>query len=171
VRYQAPISCAYKPVVVKLFADRVKIVAGTEVVTDAARSFERGKLVLDARHVLDLLLHKPRAVPEATALQQWPLPPVFEELHRELCCATRKGHQEYVMVLQLIREHSEERVGTAVQEALKSASPRFETVRLCLLRQAQVHVPPAAVADPRLAMIEVTPPRLDAYDQLAEGAR
>lgn len=60
VRYQAPISCAYKPVVVKLFADRVKIVAGTEVVTDAARSFERGKLVLDARHVLDLLLHKPR---------------------------------------------------------------------------------------------------------------
>jgi transposase len=171
VRYQAPISCAYKPVVVKLFADRVKIVAGTDVVADAARSFERGKLVLDARHVLDLLLHKPRAVPEATALQQWPLPPVFEELHRELCRVTRKGHQEYVMVLQLIAEHGEERVGTAVQEALQSASPRFETVRLCLLRQAHALVPPAAITDPRLATIDVTPPRLDAYDQLTEGTR
>lgn len=171
VRYQAPIECAYKPVVVKLFADRVKIVAGTEVVTEAVRSFERGKLVLDARHVLDLLLRKPRAVPEATALQQWPLPPVFEELHRELCRVTRKGHQEYVMVLQLIREHGEERVGTAVREALQSASPRFETVRLCLLRRDHALVPPAAIADPRLATIDVTPPRLDAYDQLTEGAR
>ena len=171
VRYQAPIECAYKPVVVKLFADRVKIVAGGEVVTDAKRSFERGKLVLDPQHVLDLLLHKPRAVPEATALQQWSLPPVFEQLHRELCRVTRKGHQEYVMVLRLIRDHGEDRVGAAVQEALHGASPRLETVRLCLQRQVHSHVPPASVADPSLASLDVAPPRLDAYDQLAEGAR
>ncbi len=171
VRYQAPTECAYKPVVVKLFADRVKVVAGGEVVTDAVRSFERGKLVLDPQHVLDLLLHKPRAVPEATALQQWPLPSVFEELHRELCRVTRKGHQEYVMVLRLIREHGEDNVGAAVQEALRSASPRLETVRLCLQRQVHPHVPPAAITDPRLAQIDVVPPRLDVYDHLTEGAR
>ena len=75
------------------------------------------------------------------------------------------------MVLRLIREHGEDRVATAVREALQSASPRFETVRLCLHRQTHAHVPPAPITDPRLATIDVAPPRLDDYDQLTEGVR
>jgi transposase len=171
VRYQAPIACAYKPVVVKLFADRVTIIANGEVVTDSPRSFDRGTLVLDPHHVLDLLAHKPRAVPEATALLQWPLPPVFEALHRALCQVTRKGHQEYVMVLRLIREHGEDRVAEAAEEAMRSGSPRLETIRLCLQRRDHEHVPPTLVTDARLASIEVAAPRLDVYDQIAEEAR
>jgi transposase len=171
VRYQAPIECAYKPVVVKLFADRVAIVADGEIVTDSQRSFDRGALVLDPHHVLDLLARKSRAVPEATALLQWPLPPVFESLHRALCEATRKGHQEYVLVLRLIREHGEDRVAEAAQEALRSGSPRFETIRLCLQRRSHERVPPTRIEDSRLASIEVAAPRLDVYDQITEAAR
>ncbi len=171
VRYQAPTTCAYKPVVAKLFHDRVQIIVEDKVVTDSQRSFAHGSLVLDPHHVLDLLARKSRAVPEATALQQWPLPPVFEELHGALCLATRKGHQEYVMVLKLIREHGEDHVAAAVREALQSGSPRLETVRLCLQRQAHDHVPATPIADPRLADIQVSEPRLEAYDQLVEGAR
>lgn len=171
VRYQAPLGCAYQPVVVKLFADRVQIIAGDKVATDSPRSFQRGALVLDPHHVLDLLVKKSRAVPEATALQLWPLPPVFDELHRALCQATRKGHQEYVMVLQLIRDHGEDRVADAAQEALRSGSPRLATVRLCLQRQARAVVAPTPIADPRLADIHVAEPRLAAYDQIAEASR
>lgn len=173
IRYQAPIECAYKPVIVKLFADRVQIVADDRVVTDSPRSFRRGDLVLEPKHVLELLAKKSRAVPEATVLQRWPLPPVFDELHRALCRATRKGHQEYVMVLQLIRDHGEERVGTAVQEALASGSARFDTVRLCLQRDTSVGavVTPAPVADARFADITVREPQLAAYDQLGEASR
>jgi len=171
VRYQAPIDCAYQPVVVKLFASRVQIIAGDKVVTDSSRSFQRGALVLDPHHVLDLLAKKSRAVPEATALQLWRLPPVFDELHRALCAATRRGHQEYVMVLQLIRDHGEDRIAAAVHEAMASGSPRLDTVRLCLQREARAFVAPTPIADPRLAEIHVAEPQLAIYDQLAEASR
>lgn len=170
VRYQAPIECAYKPVVVKLFHDRVQIIADDSVVTDSARSFDRGSLVLDAKLVLDLLVRKSRAVPESTALQQWQLPPVFGDLHQALCRATRKGHQEYAMVLQLVREHGEDRVAAAAREALKSTSPRFDTVLLCLTRQSHDPIPAVPVTDQRLADIVVPQPFLGAYDQIGEVA-
>lgn len=169
VRYQAPTECAYQPVVVKLFADRVHIIAGGKLVTDAARSFARGDLVLEPQHVLDLLVQKPRAVPESTALQQWRLPAVFKDLHEALCRATRRGHQEYAMVLRLIREHGEQRVTDAVHEALKSTSPRYDTVLLCLTRTVSDCVPTVPVADPQLAAIKVAEPSLRAYDAIGES--
>lgn len=75
------------------------------------------------------------------------------------------------MVLRLIREHGEQRVTDAVHEALKSTSPRFDTVLLCLTRTVSDHVPTVPVADPQLAVIEVAAPILHAYDAIVEGGQ
>lgn len=74
------------------------------------------------------------------------------------------------MVLQLVREHGEDRVAAAAREALKSTSPRFDTVLLCLTRQSNDPIPAVPVTDQRLADIVVPQPFLGAYDQIGEVA-
>ena len=64
----------------KLSHDRVAVAAGTEVVARHVRAFRAGATVLDPFHVLPVLERKHRAVPEATALQDWPLAPVWQQV-------------------------------------------------------------------------------------------
>ena len=84
VTYSVPIRHAYRPVWVKLYHDRVAIAVGAEVVAEHARAFSRGTRVLDAFHVLPLLERKHRAVAEATALLDWRLAPVWQQMRAEL---------------------------------------------------------------------------------------
>jgi len=172
--YSVPIAHAYRPVTVRLFADRVELASGAERLSRHDRSFEKGAKVLDAGHVLDLLEKKHRAVAESTAIRQWRLPPVFHELRRELARRTRKPDREWVTILKLLDAHPAEAVEAAVREAIDKGSPRRETV-LALLRgrsaPESVAVGPAAVSRPELAALEVAAPELGAYDALAGGAR
>jgi transposase len=172
--YSVPTDHAYRPVIAKLFCDRVVLAVEGEVVATAVRSFGEGQYVLDPMHVLPLLEKKHRAVDEATALKGWQLPAVFHELRARLRTLTRKPDQEWISVLRLLEEHAQERVAAATEQALQRGSPRLETIRL-LLRQeegALSPVAPVAVAREDLAALTVLPARLDSYDQLcAEAAR
>ena len=90
VTYSVPTRYAYRPVWVKLYHDRVAVAAGTEVVARHVRAFRAGATVLDPFHVLPVLERKHRAVPEATALQDWPLAPVWQQVRTALRQQTRK---------------------------------------------------------------------------------
>lgn len=72
--------------------------------------------MLDPRHVLPLLQRKHRAVPGATALQQWDMPEVFLRLRAALRERTRKPDQEWVRVLR-------QRDGTGVVVPAPLAQP------------------------------------------------
>lgn len=173
VAYSVPIRFAYRPVWAKAFHDRVEIAVEGEVVATHVRVFEEGAKVLDARHVLELLERKHRAVPESTAIQQWELEPAFLELRRALVGATRRPDQEWVRVLRLTESHAQAEVALAVAQALAQGSPRLETIRLLLRRRAQGAAPeilPAPVARADLAALEVAPPVLGDYDRLGEIA-
>lgn len=171
VGYSMPIEYAYRPVLVKLFHDRVVLVVDGTAVAEHRRGFQPGTNVLNPLHVLPLLEKKHRAVPEATALQQWRLPGVFYELRRALHRLTRKPDQEWVSVLRLVETHPLAAVEAAVRDALRRRSPRLETIRL-LLRPEQGkprHYDPAPVTRADLAEITVRPPTLGAYDALTEA--
>lgn len=173
VTYSLPIEHAYQATWAKLYHDRVEIAVGDAVVTQHARSFEEGTLVLEPQHVLPLLERKSRAISEATALVQWKLPSVFYVLRDALRPHTRRPDREWVQVLQLLAEHSEGEVEAAVTEALEQGSPRLETVRLLLRRRSESEAPrlaPAPVARPELARLTVEVPTLSAYDVLCGGA-
>ena len=169
ITYSVPIRHAYRPVWVKLYHDRVAIAVGAEVVAQHARAFYRGSKVLDARHVLELLERKHRAVPEATALLGWQLAPVWQQVRAELARHTRKSDQEWVRMLRLMETHPAAAVERAVTVALERHSPRLETVRL-ILRQQQGGPPPVCQpvmeVRPDLARITVPAPTLAAYDAL-----
>ena len=141
ITYSVPIRHAYQPVWVKLYHDRVAIAVGADVVAEHGRAFRRGSKVLDPFHVLPLLERKHRAVAEATALLDWRLAPVWQQVRDELARHTRKPDQEWVRMLRLMETHPPAAVERAVATALDRQSPRLETVRL-ILRQQQAGPPP-----------------------------
>ena len=172
VTYSVPIRHAYRPVWVKLYHDRVAIAVGAEVVAQHRRAFCRGAKVLDAFHVLPLLERKHRAVAEATALVDWRLAPLWQQVRAELAKHTRKPDQEWVRMLRLMETHPAAAVERAVTAALERHSPRLETVRL-ILRQQQAGPPlvcrPVATVRPELARVAVAAPTLAAYDALVRS--
>jgi transposase len=172
-RYSVPIALAYRPVMAKLFHDRIEIAADGAIVARHARSFEEGGQVLEPLHVLPLLEKKHRAVPEATALRGWRLPAVFEELRDSLQRSTRKPHQEWIRVLRLLEVHPLEEVEAAVKHSFERGSARLETIRMLLRREAEVPaiVEPAQVRHPALAALTVPAPALESYDALLEVGR
>ena len=172
VTYSVPTRYAYRPVWVKLYHDRVAVAAGTEVVARHVRAFRAGATVLDPLHVLPVLERKHRAVPEATALQNWPLAPLWQQVRTALRQQTRKPDQEWVRMLRLLETYPAPAVEAAVAAALARNSPRLETVRL-LLRQRAAGPRPAIRPVPTVradvARIAVPAPTLAAYDVLTGG--
>ncbi len=170
-RYSVPSELSRRPLMAKLFWDRVEIVAEGERVAVHARAYSEGALVLDAMHVLALLERKHRAIGESTAIQQMNLPAVFHELRSALRGKVRKPDREWVRVLLLLEEHSMDELERAASAALARSSPSLDTIRM-LLRQQQGESPlpvPAPVANAALAAIEVAPADLSGYDQLVGG--
>jgi len=157
----------------KLYHDRIEVVDGERVVACHARSFVRGDLVLDARHILRVLERKHRAVPESTAVQQWTLPPVFARLIEELRGRVRHANREWIQVLRLTEDHGLDDIEAAVHLALEKGSPRYATIKTLLrvvLDEPRV-CEPAAVEREDLAALDVPAPDLTRYDDLGEVAR
>ncbi len=173
VHYSVPIEHAYRAAFAKLYHDRVRIVVRDRVVAEHARSFKVGDKVINPLHVLPLLERKSRAVAEATAIRQWALPETISQLRNELRPHTRNPDREWVQVLQLLEDVTEQELETAVQEAIERGSPRLETIRL-LLRHAKqaprTSVEPVELKRSDLATLRVAQPSLAAYDVLWSGS-
>jgi transposase len=171
VSYSVPIRYAYRAVWVKAYWNRVEIAVGAEVVARHERVFREGAHQLDPRHVLALLEHKHRAVIECTALQQWPVPEVFQKLREELKKDTRKPDQEWVKVLLLAEAYPMEVVEEATREALARGSGRLETIRQILRQQEraqQVRHCRALPTDAAIEEAEVEVPELAGYDAVGQ---
>ncbi len=173
VHYSVPIEHAYRAAWVKRYHDRVRIVVREQVVAEHTRSFKVGDKVINPLHVLPLLERKSRAVGEATAIRQWELPAPIGQLRYELRGHTRNPDREWVQVLQLLENATEEELETAVEEAIERGSPRLETI-LLLLRHARQEpvgrVEPVELTRQDLATLQVAEPSLAAYDVLWSGS-
>ncbi len=169
VRYSVPIEHAYRPGLLRLFHDRVEVQVEGVTVCSHARSFRRGENVLDPRHVLRLLERKHRAAGEATALEG--LPEAFHELRRALRERTRQPDREWIGVLRLLEQHTQEEVEAAVRCAQERGSPRLATIRQLLRRAepAPTLAEPVVLERPELAALCIPPADLSPYDTLAEA--
>jgi len=172
VHYSVPSELVRRPLIAKLYHDRVALVSGDQVVACHERAFVRGELVLDARHILRVLEIKHRATLESTAIQQWELPEVFERLLDALRGQIRKPSQEWVRVLRLTEDHSRDDVEAAIELAFEQGSPRYATIKT-LLRVVQDDpraADPVQIDRADLAAIDVEPADLALYDALSEVA-
>ena len=143
--YSAPVAYGRRDVLVKGYVDQVVISCGSEVIAQHKRSYERDDFVYDPIHYLPLLEQKAGALDQAAPLQGWDLPEEFATLRRLLESRMgRSGKREFVQVLRLMENFSQQEVHAAVRDALRLGALSFDAVKHLVL-----------------CRLEGRPPRLD----------
>jgi len=143
--YSVPTQHGHREVLVKAYVHRIVIVAGSEVIAEHRRSYEREAAIYDPLHYVALLEHKSRALDQAAPLAGGQLPECFAQLRRLLEARLRKhAGREYIQVLRLIEHFAFEEITVAVEQALALNAISFDGVRHLVL-----------------CRIERRPPRLD----------
>lgn len=175
--YSVPAGLARRRVEVRLGARRFDVVAAGKVVATHERSLHKGTedLVLD--HYLEILTHKPGAMPGSIALAQARASGAFGPTHDAFWAAARRrlgdgaGTRALIGVLLLHRTSPAESVIAAMAAALRIDSVDPEVVAVEARRHADAATTPATVVVPIGARLGQRPaPGLGAYDELLAGA-
>jgi transposase len=147
-RYSIPASFANKMVSLRVYADRLVIVAEARVIAEHTRIFSRGhkkpgKTIYDWRHYLcvvqRILLRRPG------------------------------GDREMVDILALVLLHDEQLVEQAIREALEIGKTSKQHVLNCLNRLQAKEQPPTIHTPPALALINEPIANTARYDRLRGG--
>jgi len=174
--YSVPAGLARRRVEVRLGARSFDVVAAGKVVATHERSLHKGTedLVLD--HYLEILTHKPAAMPGSIALAQARATGAFGKTHDAFWAAARRrlgdgaGTRALIGVLLLHRSMAAESVIAGMAAALRIASVDPEVVAVEARRHADAATVPVDVVVPigaRLSQRSV--PDLGAYDELLAG--
>ena len=171
-RYSVPASFANRPVSLRVYADRVLVVAEGQIVADHVRLIERkhgpGRSIYDWRHYLSVLQRKPGALRNGAPFAE--LPDAFKRL-QALMLKRQGGDREMVEILALVLHHDEQAVLTAVELALESGNPSKEHV-LNILRRLLEEARPAPIDAPQGLQLSVeSEANVSRYDGLREVNR
>jgi transposase len=174
-RYSVPRAFAFQIVTVKGYVDRVVIVAGGQAVATHMRSKE--PLVLDPLHYLATLARKPGALDHAPVYRDWKLPACFTQFRAELEAlhGAVPGARRYVRVLQLLADHSLDRVRQAIQtcrrEHLISAEAVMQRTRTLAACESQTPRPsPWTTELNTVQNVHVPLPDLSCFNHLLDGS-
>jgi hypothetical protein len=169
-RYSVPASFANRPVSLRIYPDRIVVVAEGAVICEHRRTIERshhgqGRTIYDWRHYLTVIQRKPGALRNGAPFAE--LPEAFRQLQRDLH-GRPGGDREMVEILSLVLQHDEQAVLVAVEMALQAGVPT-KTHILNLLHRltdgAASQVPP--VEAPQALMLAQEPKaNLARYDSL-----
>ncbi|HWU55732.1 MAG TPA: IS21 family transposase [Rhizomicrobium sp.] len=171
-RYSVPRECAFRPVTVKLYPERLEIVHGGKVVAEHRRLEETEASILDPLHYLPTLLRKPATLDHANVFTTWELPASFQDLRQilEQCHGPATGTRHYIRVLQLLLRHPVERVARAWEACRQRPHVTAEmitekTLALAHAADARLGEAPSAMP-PGIPSVTVPPPDLRRFDQL-----
>lgn len=159
--YSVPVKLIGQRVRVILRADELVVFAGRREVARHERSTVRGSATLLLDHYLEVLAHKPGALPGATALVQARKAGTFTSVHEAFWAAARKAHgdadgtRELVEVLLLHRHLQAADVVDGLAAALAVGAVRADVVAVEARRIAQTRPSPSRTAVP----VETEPAR------------
>jgi hypothetical protein len=125
-RYSVPASFANRPVSVRVYPERIVVVAEGQIICEHRRVFARSHqrksptTVFDWRHYLAVIQRKPGALRNDAPFAE--LPPAFRTLQQRMLKAPG-GDREMVEILALVLQHDEQAVLTAVELALEAGVP------------------------------------------------
>jgi transposase len=143
-RYSVPASFANRVVSLRVYADRLVIVAEASVIAEHIRVFRRshkgpGKTVYDWHHYLCVVQRKPGALRNGAPFAD--LPECFKQLQARLL-KRLGGDREMVDILALVLLHDEQLVEQAIREALEIGQVSKQHVLNCLNRLQNKAQPP-----------------------------
>lgn len=117
-RYSVPTQFVGQRLHVRLYPFKVIISDRNVVIAEHKRLSGKNKEILNPYHYLELLKRKPRAYDDSKVIQDWKLPEIFNEYHRQLKAhrnSNSKGTKEFIDILRLT-----ERYGlTSIKKILK----------------------------------------------------
>lgn len=124
-RYRVPASFANRPVSLRIYPERIVVVAEGQILCEHARIIERshhqpGRTVYDWRHYLAVIQRKPGALRNGAPFLD--LPEAFRRL-QGLLLKRPGGDREMVEILALVLHHDEQAVLCAVEVALEAGVP------------------------------------------------
>ena len=168
--YSVPIQYAYQRLTLKADPFRVHLFAGSDLVADHPRCYEKRQIIEDWRHYVPLLLKKSFAVPFASALRHGDLPSTFEAARLELVARRPDGNREFARLLEVCLTHSVAAVEAALALAREQGDWSTDTVRQLLGWAAEpgAATPPLDPARYPAYQGMAPPPDLDAYNRLLE---
>ena len=117
VWYSVPVAYRSREVLIKGYAEEVSARCDGREIARHARNFQKGALVLNPVHFLPVLQRKPHTLDHAAAFRHWDLPLIYERFRRELEQRTTDGLREYVKVLDLLRQFSQQEVTAALRRS------------------------------------------------------
>jgi transposase len=146
-RYSVPAAYANHSVSLRVYAQRLVVVAQGKVVCEHVRVIHRrhdglGQTVYDWRHYLAVLQRKPGALRNGAPFAELPL--AFKRLQAALL-KQAGGERQMVEILALVLHHDEQAVLTAVELALEAGVPTQMHVLNVLHRLVDGKPAPAAV--------------------------
>ncbi len=168
-RYSVPASFANRPISVRLYHDRVVIVAEGNVVAEHVRHLRRahdgGRTIFDWHHYLGAVQRKPGALRNGAPFKT--MPDGFRAL-QSILLQRSGGDREMVEILSLVLQYDEQAVLAAVELALEAGVASKAHI-LNLLSRLLGEVPPAPLDAPPSLQLKVEP-RADVarYDDLRE---
>jgi len=162
-RYSVPCALAGHRVSLRLYPERVVVVADQQVVAEHPRSSDRDQVVYDWQHYIPLIQRKPGALRNGAPFSDLPEP--LARLRRALL---RKdgGDRGMAKVLAAVPASGLEAVLVAVELALESGYPSAEHV-LNLIARLREGPPPEAI-ETHLAVETAPAANLTRYDALRE---
>ena len=165
--YSAPVCQVFHQVTLKVFAERIEIVSGTETVAVHRRCWGRHEFFLDYSHYLALLASKPGGLNHARPFQGEPWGEDLDRLRIELEYRYGAGGvRQFIDVLLLLTEYPEASVKAAVGQCVGRRAFSSEAVKSVLDYQPPTSVGPLDLSRYPLLQVETDGVR-DAgeYDQ------
>jgi transposase len=170
-RYSVPASFANRPVSVRVYPERIVVVAEGQIICEHRRVFARSHqrksttTVFDWRHYLAVVQRKPGALRNGAPFAE--LPPAFRTLQQRML-KTSGGDREMVEILALVLQHDEQAVLTAVELALEAGVPTKTHILNVLHRLIDGKpIDPPAVKPPNALTLTTEPQaNVERYDAL-----
>ena len=169
-RYSVPASFANRPASLRVYPDRIVVVAEGLSVCEHQRIINRshdrpGRTVYDWRHYLAVIQRKPGALRNGAPFAE--LPEALRTLQRHLL-KKPGGDREMAEILALVLHHDEQAVLTAVETALEAGVPTKTHVLNLLhrLTDGKPVTPPVIRAPQALSLSQEPKANVERYDAL-----
>ena len=169
-RYSVPSPFANRPVSLRVYAERLVMVAEGEVIAEHARLMAQGhdrpgRTVYDWRHYLAVVQRKPGALRNGAPFAE--LPAAFKRL-QSILLKRAGGDREMAEILALVLHHDEQAVLAAVELALDSEGASKQHVLNVLARLLEPTLPPPVDTPARLQLDDEPVSNVNRYDGLRE---
>ena len=166
-RYSVPVSFANRIISLRVYPERLVVVAEAQVVAEHVRVFNRhktsGRTLYDWRHYLSVVQRKPGALRNGAPFTQ--LPESFRRLQSRLL-KRPGGDREMVDILALVLLHDEQLVEQAIVQALEIGEASKDHVLNCLSRLEQPRRPQPLHTPPVLRLVNEPQANTARYDTL-----